>query len=280
MGEGQDIEGDLKRKDIGASDINEDDADKNGRRLILHSRRKLIQAGLFGLAAGGLDLIFPPDALPTEASGDLGAYGNYLQLKGKPKGAPSKNKAKGESAVKAAESAFRLTEDNILGPFYRENAPFRAKITPPLEPGKVLLVSGRVWGFDTRKPLSRCMIDIWQANANGRYDNDDPGKPPQEGVFLNRARLITDGEGAYEYETIHPGRYQIGPNVWRPSHIHYMVRCPGYKTLVTQLYFDGDPHNATDQFIKKSLIVKCEQQKTANGSYETARFDIVLAAAR
>lgn len=175
--------------------------------------------------------------------------------------------------------AWQPTEDNILGPFYRPAAPYRAKITPPLEPSNLLLIRGRVWGHDTRQPLVHATLDIWQANAKGRYDNDDPDKPPNEGVFLNRARLITDEHGYYEFETIHPGQYQIDTNVWRPSHIHYMIQHPGYKTLVTQLYFKGDPYNKTDQFIKESLIIDLEAIRLPQGIYHAGSFDIVLAKA-
>src|SRR5262249_48068220 len=182
--------------------------------------------------------------------------------------------------LQAEPAKWAPTEDNILGPFYREGAPFRAKITPPLEPGKVLLVRGRVWGVDTRKPLAGAVLDIWQANAQGRYDNDDPKKPPAKDLFLNRARMITDESGSYEFETIHPAPYQIGPNAWRPSHIHYLVRHPGYKALITQLYFKGDRHNATDDFIKQSLIIDVQKAKGSVGAYEAGIFDIVLAPAK
>jgi protocatechuate 3,4-dioxygenase beta subunit len=152
-------------------------------------------------------------------------------------------------------------------------------VTPPLEPGRVLLIGGRVWGYDTQRPLPGATLDVWQANASGRYDNDDPAKPPQPGVFQNRVRLVADETGAYEYETIHPGPYRIGPDTWRPSHIHYMVQQPGYRTLVTQLYFEGDPHNATDEFIKPSLIIKLDVRETPHGQYRVGTFDIVLAKA-
>ena len=75
------------------------------------------------------------------------------------------------------------------------------------------------------------------------------------GLFVNRARLMTDENGYYEYETIHPGAYRIGPNAWRPPHIHYWVRKQNYRDLVTQLYFRGDAHQREDQFIRQSLIV-------------------------
>ncbi|HYT87695.1 MAG TPA: hypothetical protein VEL76_03150 [Gemmataceae bacterium] len=232
------------------------------------SRRSFLTQGLTVVGASGL--VLAADVLPTEASGDLGTYGAYLR----------EQTRRQKPAGGNQPANFRPTEDNILGPFYREGAPYRAKITPPLEPGTVLLVSGRVWGSDTRKPLPNTILDIWQANATGRYDNDDPKRPPARNVFLNRARLITDENGYYEYETIHPGAYQIGPKTWRPAHIHYMVRHTGYQQLVTQLYFRGDPHNKTDAWIRESLIIDLREQKTAGGqAYRTGTFDVILAPA-
>lgn len=139
-----------------------------------------------------------------------------------------------------------------------------------------MLISGRVWGHDTRKPLARAVLDVWQASHAGRYDNDDPKAPPAKDVFLYRSRLVADDSGYYEYETIHPGRYEIGKGVWRPSHIHYLVRAPGYRTLVTQLYFKGDPENARDAFIRPSLIIDLQAVKADGGEYEKGAFDIVL----
>jgi protocatechuate 3,4-dioxygenase beta subunit len=150
-----------------------------------------------------------------------------------------------------------------------------------LEPGKVMLISGRVWGFDTRKPLPGAVLDIWQANAQGRYDNDDPQNPPAKDVFRNRARLLTDETGYYEFETIHPAPYQTGKDTWRPAHIHYLVRTSGYKSLVTQLYFKGDKYNKSDEFIKDSLIIDLREASVGKGKdgYEVGTFDIVLAPA-
>lgn len=231
-----------------------------------YSRRDLVKLGGLGLATIGAGGIFlRPGIQPTPGSGDLGAYAQYLQEQAQP--------------AAQASAKWEPTETNILGPFYRPGAPYRAKITPPLEAGTVLLVRGRVWGHDTKKPLPLATLDIWQANAKGRYDNDDPDHPPAKDVFRYRARLLTDENGFYEYETVHPAPYKIGPNTWRPSHIHYMVRHPGYKTLVTQLYFKGDPHNKTDDFIKESLIIDVGKQKADMGTYEVGTFDIVLAPA-
>ena len=229
------------------------------------SRRDFVKQGCLGLAtAGGAGFILAADALPTEASGGLGVYANYAQEKPKPKGGQR-------------PAAWAVTEDNILGPFHRPGAPFRGKVTPPLEPGTVLLISGRVFGFDTRRPLGNAVLDIWQANAQGRYDNDDPRRPPAANVFLNRTRLITDDNGYYEFETIHPGPYRIDQKTWRPSHIHYWIRRTGYRELVTQLYFRGDEHQKTDAWIKQSLIIDLREQRRNNVVYKTGTFDIVLA---
>ncbi len=234
------------------------------------SRRGFVSQGAMGLAlAGTSGLILATEALPTEASGNLGSYANLVQ---------PENNNQTPILGNRQPANWNATEPNILGPFHREGAPFRAKITPPMEPGEVLVISGRVWAQDTRRPLANTVIDIWQANAQGRYDNDDPNNPPAANFFKNRARLITDENGYYEYETIHPGRYRIGPNTWRPSHIHYLVRHPGYRQLITQLYFRGDPHNRTDNWIRQSLIIDLREQQGPNNSrYKTGTFDIVLA---
>jgi catechol 1,2-dioxygenase len=230
------------------------------------SRREFFRGGLACAGVAGLTL--RADALPTLASGTLDHYPLFKVLADAP--------LPGQAPAALADGV-KPTEDNILGPYYREGAPFRAKVTPPLAKGVTLLIRGRVWGFDTKKPLTNAVLDIWQADAAGRYDNDDPKKPPAKGVFVNRTRVLTDETGYYEYETIHPGPYQIGPDAWRPAHIHYLVRKSGYATLVTQLYFKGDKFNAKDEFIKPSLIIALEAAKVGETAIETGVFDVVLA---
>lgn len=237
------------------------------------TRRKFLRAGSIAAGLAGVgSLTLGDETGPTESSGGLGSYGLLLAQNPAPQIAAA-------SLVPQPSGVWAPTEDNILGPFHRPGAPYRAKITPPLAPGKVLLIGGHVWAHDTKKPLAGAVLDVWQANDRGRYDNDDPNSPPQPGVFSYRARLITDENGYYEYETIHPAPYQIGANRWRPSHIHYLVRAPGYQQLITQLYFRGDKYNDVDQFIKKSLIIDVEPTKTEAGSFGRGTFDIVLAKA-
>src|SRR4029079_4534922 len=135
-------------------------------------RRQFVSFGSLGLAAGAASLTLPVYAEPTEASGELGEQSPVFA----------------EIAPPQLPATFKATEDNILGPYHRKLAPFRAKVTPPLEPGELLVVRGRVWGQDTRKPLVNAVVEVWQANSAGRSDNDDQDKPPQPGVFVNRAR--------------------------------------------------------------------------------------------
>lgn len=239
-----------------------------------NSRRNFLSLGSLGVAAGIGSLLLPESIRATEPSGGLGAY-TPAPLANVQVPVGQSSTAVVIDAAKAPER-FAATEDNILGPYHRRGAPFRAKITPPLEPGELMVIRGRVWGLDSRRPLAGAVVDVWQANAAGRYDNDDQNAPPKPGVFVNRARLLTDESGYYEYETIKPGRYQIGPNAWRPAHIHYWVAATGYKPLVTQLYFHGDPMNAQDDFIKDSLIIRPQPVKTSNGVYQLGTFDIVL----
>jgi catechol 1,2-dioxygenase len=237
------------------------------------SRREFLIRGTYGAAGAALAaLLFKGCGRVTPSSGALGGFTPYLS------DAPSTATAPDFSSRPAEPAKFDATEDNILGPFYRGGAPFRGKVTPPMEPGNVLLILGRVWAADTKKPLAGAVLDVWQANAKGRYNNDDPKNPPAKNVYLNRARLITDEDGYYEYETIYPGKYLNGDQ-FRPAHIHYLVRAKGYKELITQLYFKGDPDNETDPFIKKSLIIELQKQKSAGGEFQAGVFNIVLAKA-
>jgi len=231
--------------------------------MINYSRRLFLKGGITGLAmVFGGELILQSDAAPTESSGKYTDYFAYFE--------------KDQTNNTKSENEWAPTEDNILGPFYREGSPFRAKISPPIADGTVLLISGRVWGYDTRKPLRNAVIDVWHADKHGKYDVNYLVAPDQKVTYVNRARLITDENGYYEYETIHPGAYQLSPGIWRPNHIHYLVRHPEYKDLITQLFFTGDPHQETDRFIRNSLIIDLDRVPVGNTHYEKGVFDIVL----
>jgi protocatechuate 3,4-dioxygenase beta subunit len=168
------------------------------------------------------------------------------------------------------------TEDDVIGPYYRRYAPFRAKISPPLAGGEVLVITGRVWSFRTEKPIGGCLLDLWQADAAGHYDNDDPSHPPKPHTFINRTRLYSNEHGRYELETIFPGPYRMDATTWRSPHLHILVRAIGFKTLVTQLFFEGAPYLDTDPFVKRSLIIPLRDVAAEVGKYRHGTFDIVL----
>jgi catechol 1,2-dioxygenase len=226
-------------------------------------------ASLAGLAAG--KLVLAGGAKPTPQSGDAEDYVDFLNRKG--------GVALAAAAAPAATSlvlprSVQPTEPNIIGPYYRPGAPTRYTILSPYEPGTVMLIRGRVWGYDTKAPIANAPIHVWQANDQGRYENDpDPENPPAE--FVNRGIIFTDAQGAYEYLTIHPGRYLNG-NQYRPSHVHYLLDVPGYRKLITQLYFKGDPYNGIDPFIRKSLIIDLQSEQRYGKTFESGVFDIVL----
>src|SRR5216684_2695906 len=102
------------------------------------------------------------------------------------------------------------TEDNILGPFYREGAPFRTVLASPDE-GQPLVIDGTVFGPDC-VPLPGALVDVWQANDAGVYDITSSD-------YLWRGRMLGLDDGSYHFETILPGWYRSGPD-YRPRHIH------------------------------------------------------------
>jgi catechol 1,2-dioxygenase len=161
------------------------------------------------------------------------------------------------------------TEDNILGPFYRANAPMRQTLGD-ISQGSRLVLRGSVRGTDC-DDLTGVLLDFWQADAAGVYDTTSP-------AFAWRGRQLSQACGphvrcGYEVETILPGRYLNGPD-YRPRHIHLKASHPGYVPLTTQIYFQGDPFLTSDPFVRSSLVVPLEQD--LGGKELWATFDIVL----
>jgi len=162
--------------------------------------------------------------------------------------------------------ACEETEDQILGPFYRDGAPVRATLTG-VGGGEALVVRGVVLGTGAAcAPLAGALLDVWQADASGAYDTTTPD-------FGWRGKLLTDGSGAYTLTTILPGRYLNG-DVYRPRHLHLKISAAGHVPLTTQLYFAGDPFLATDPFYHPSLVIPIARA-SADGPWE-GTFPIVL----
>lgn len=167
----------------------------------------------------------------------------------------------------ATPDACAVTEDNIEGPYYKLGSPMSPGAIANLRSGvsgEWLQVSGVVYAADCVTPLGGAVVDVWQADANGAYDNSG---------FTLRARMRTEACGRYRFDTILPGNYDT-----RPRHIHYKVSHPDGTALTTQLYFEGQEFNDTDPYIRASLIKPLDRVIASDGpDLWVCRFDIVLA---
>ena len=110
--------------------------------------------------------------------------------------------------------------------------------------GERIIVHGRVTDGDGG-PVRSSLVEIWQANAGGRYIHQvDQHPAPLDPNFSGAGRTLTDDDGRYRFVTIKPGAYPWGnhENAWRPAHIHFSLFGNAFATrLVTQMYFPGDP---------------------------------------
>jgi protocatechuate 3,4-dioxygenase beta subunit len=128
--------------------------------------------------------------------------------------------------------------------------------------GQVLNVIGRVLNL-AGEPVRNAKIEVWQANAYGRYAHpSDPNPAPLDPNFAGAAALTTDTEGQYRFKTIKPSAYPAASNRKRPAHIHFQVTGQQDR-LVTQMYFENDPFNEADPFLnrigeaeRKALLVR------------------------
>jgi protocatechuate 3,4-dioxygenase beta subunit len=155
---------------------------------------------------------------------------------------------------------------------------------PPI--GQRIIVSGRVIDGD-RRPVPNTVLEIWQANAAGRYAHRNDGwDAPLDPNFTGAGRVVTDEEGRYRYVTIRPGAYPWSNhyNAWRPAHIHLSVFGPAFATrLVTQMYFPDDPlididpiANAVPMPYRQRLVCRLDLETSQSAWALGYRFDIVL----
>jgi protocatechuate 3,4-dioxygenase, beta subunit len=156
-----------------------------------------------------------------------------------------------------AQAALQRTPGQILGPFYPmksfgQNTDLtKVPGRPGRAEGEILNVMGRVLNLKG-EPVRNAAIEVWQANAHGRYTHPSDTNPaPLDPNFEGSAVLTTDSEGRYRFKTIKPAAYPAGPNTIRPAHIHFEVYGKQDR-LVTQMYFEGDPYNNTDRFLQSA----------------------------
>ena len=190
------------------------------------------------------------------------------------------------------------TEATVLGPFHVDGAPRYEHGGNICKDGKGIPchVSGRVTDVDG-KPLAGASLDVWQTNADGCYDVQQPGIQPEMNL---RGRFFTDPEGRYAFRTVKPVSYPVptdgpvgdvlgrmGRHAWRPAHIHFIVSKPGYRRLVTHIFAHDDPWIDSDAVfgVKESLLVEFREHDDTGSGHDlgmeppfcTAEFDVRLA---
>lgn len=187
------------------------------------------------------------------------------------------------------------TEATVFGPFHVAGAPeypLGADIANGA-PGEPLYVCATVRGLDG-EPVAGAVVDTWQADEDGFYDVQLPDTP-----LRGRGVLRSDERGQVYFRSILPVAYPVptdgpvgqmlvatGRHPWRPAHVHFMIEAPGYETLITHVFRDGDPYLDSDVVfgVRSSLIGRFERHASGTppfgpaqtGVFHTLSFDFVL----
>ena len=183
------------------------------------------------------------------------------------------------------------TENTVLGPFHVDGA-------PELEMGDTItkqggeetcLFEGRVLDIEGQ-PIEGARIDVWSDDENGFYDVQQPDIQPP---FNNRGIFTTGADGVYAFRGIKPVSYPIpddgpvgqllaalGRHPYRPAHMHFIITAPGYDTIVTHTFVEGDPYLESDAVfgVKESLVASYRPGGDSGTTWRTS-FDFVMAKA-
>jgi hydroxyquinol 1,2-dioxygenase len=183
------------------------------------------------------------------------------------------------------------TEATVFGPFYVENEPEIALGGDAANgaPGEPCWVEGQIKG-PSGEVIPHAQIHVWQADADGFYDVQKPELQQAQA----RAKMKADAQGRYYFKTIVAEAYPIptdgpvgdllhatGRHPWRPAHLHFMIKAPGYETLITHVFRDGDTYLDSDAVfgVRQSLVaawVKQEPDAKEGGATTHLHFDFVL----
>jgi protocatechuate 3,4-dioxygenase beta subunit len=161
------------------------------------------------------------------------------------------------SPTPACEPDGAVTPRQTEGPFFTPDSPERSSLVEAGMRGREIEVSGFVLTRSC-KPVPGALLDFWQADADGAYDNRG---------FRLRGHQFADAEGRYRLRTIVPAEYAT-----RTPHIHVKVQAPNRPVLTTQLYFPDQPRNARDFLFRPELLMRVGEE----GDELRGRFDFVL----
>jgi len=147
-------------------------------------------------------------------------------------------------ACGSGSSTASLTPELTEGPYFTPNSPERASLLEEGMPGTKLVVSGYV--YDTNcQPVANALLDFWQADANGVYDNSG---------YVLRGHQFTDANGRYELTTVVPGIYP-----GRTEHIHLKVQAPDGRLITSQLFFPDSTLNDSDGIYDPGLLLVIQE---------------------
>ena len=162
-----------------------------------------------------------------------------------------------EAPTAAPIACSRVATPGVTeGPYFKAGSPATTTLTGPGVAGTSLLVTGHVLNLGCA-PVVGALLDFWQADGNGQYDNNG---------YRLRGHQFTDSQGAYRLETVIPGEYP-----GRTQHIHVKVQAPGGPVLTTQLFFPGSPRNSQDSIFNGALLMQ-----VSSGASTTANYDFIL----
>jgi protocatechuate 3,4-dioxygenase beta subunit len=160
-------------------------------------------------------------------------------------------------ASMAIAKALGSTPPQVQGPFYprvkpdEQDADLTRIAGGDRAAGQVIRLQGRVLNT-SGEPIAGARVEIWQANAAGRYAHPNDSNPaPLDPNFQGYAALTTDAEGRFNLTTIKPGAYPMNSRAMRPPHIHFDIKAND-RHLITQMYFEGEPLNQDDYILQRA----------------------------
>ena len=184
------------------------------------------------------------------------------------------------------------TPNTLAGPFYRSDVPETPNGSDLSRDGKgePMTVTGRIRSTQG-EAVGGAWVEVWQANAEGLYENQDPDRQPE---FNLRGRIRADGQGGFSFRTVRPGSTRLpgdgpvgrvmsalGLGLARPAHVHFRVTSPGFEPLVTHVFDRDDPLVGKDPIfgVKPDLLAPFGQA-TGNGGASRPHLDVTFTLCR